>query len=120
MKERKLKRKVRENFEAAGPLQDGKFGREKNKETLESRRIVLQLFEGSYPLRQWFPLGTTIELFLNGVVKKVVRRSQITFAQGFESGVQSKFVAGQKKITTWSASKDLTLFVGYLHLRVNL
>lgn len=78
MKERKLKGKVREKFEAAGPLQDGKFGREKNKETLESRRIVLQLFEGSYPLRQWFPLGTTIELFLNGVVKKVVRRSQIT------------------------------------------
>lgn len=98
------------------------FGREKNKETLESRRIVLQLFEGSYPLRQWFPLGTTIELFLNGVVKKVVRRSQLAnnLAQGFESGVQSKFVAGQKKITTWSASKDLTLFVGYLHLRVNL
>lgn len=45
MKERKLKRKVRENFEAAGPLQDGKFGREKNKETLESRRIVLQLLD---------------------------------------------------------------------------
>lgn len=61
---KKIERKVREKFDAAGPLLDRKFGREKNKETLESRRIVLQLFEGSYPLR-WYVEASTRHYELN-------------------------------------------------------